>query len=148
MTPEQHMDRVERIAELLARPDPHSRQKRREQTEKIKMIIAAQQRFDSEMLERDKVALLCARKTNDERSYRMPTILRIGPYRFFFYAGDSREPAHVHVVRDDCVAKFWLDPVLLERRGAFRRAELNRVLKLVEEHREELLGGWNDYFNG
>ena len=40
----------------------------------------------------------------------MPTILREGPYRFFFYASDREEPPHVHVERDDRVAKFWLDP--------------------------------------
>jgi len=26
----------------------------------------------------------------------MPTILRIGSYRFFFYAGDRDEPQHIH----------------------------------------------------
>ena len=31
----------------------------------------------------------------------MPTILREGPYRFFFYASDREEPLHVHVERDD-----------------------------------------------
>lgn len=43
----------------------------------------------------------------------MPTILRIGPFRLFFYAGDGNEPAHIHVARDKAVAKFWLDPVML-----------------------------------
>ena len=43
----------------------------------------------------------------------MPTILRQGPYRFFFYAGDRDEPVHVHVERDDSIAKFWLDPLRL-----------------------------------
>ena len=41
----------------------------------------------------------------------MPTILRDGPYRCFFYSGEGREPPHVHVERDDAVAKFWLHPV-------------------------------------
>jgi hypothetical protein len=49
----------------------------------------------------------------------MPTVLRIGPYRLFFYAGDRDEPEHVHVERDDRVAKFWLDPVRLQRSGGF-----------------------------
>ena len=35
----------------------------------------------------------------------MPTILRVGPYRFFFYAGDRDEPEHIHVERDDNVTK-------------------------------------------
>jgi hypothetical protein len=40
----------------------------------------------------------------------MPTVLRIGSYRFFFCAGDCGEPAHVHVERERHKAKFWLDP--------------------------------------
>ena len=42
----------------------------------------------------------------------MPTILRVGPYRFFFYAGDKDEPLHIHVERNDKVAKerrIWQD---------------------------------------
>ena len=29
-----------------------------------------------------------------------PTVLRAGPYRFFFYSGDRLEPPHVPVERD------------------------------------------------
>ncbi|MDP3297850.1 MAG: DUF4160 domain-containing protein, partial [Thermodesulfovibrionia bacterium] len=47
----------------------------------------------------------------------MPTVLRVGPYRFFFYAGDRDEPQHIHVERDDKIAKFWLDPVRLQSSG-------------------------------
>jgi uncharacterized protein DUF4160 len=41
----------------------------------------------------------------------MPTVLRFPSYRFFFYAGDREEPPHVHVEREDRLAKFWLEPV-------------------------------------
>jgi len=41
----------------------------------------------------------------------MPTVLREGPYRFYFYASDGGEPPHVHVQRENMVAKFWLAPV-------------------------------------
>lgn len=30
----------------------------------------------------------------------MPTILRDGPYRLFFYSNEGEEPPHVHVERD------------------------------------------------
>jgi hypothetical protein len=76
----------------------------------------------------------------------MPTVLRVGPYRFFFYAGDGHEPAHVHVERDTSVAKFWLDPVWLARSRGFRRTELRDITRLVNEHATELLEAWNDYF--
>ena len=76
----------------------------------------------------------------------MPTALRVGPYRFFFYAGDRGEPRHVHVEREASRAKFWLDPVRLQESGGFRGAELNRLAALVEDHRDELVRAWDDYF--
>lgn len=78
----------------------------------------------------------------------MPTVLRSGPYRFFFYAGDRDEPPHVHIERDKQIAKFWLDPVRLQNSGGVSRPELNRIQKLVDEQREDLLRSWNEYFNG
>lgn len=41
---------------------------------------------------------------------KMPTSLRIGAYRFYFYSYDCNEPRHTHVDRDENMAKFWLDP--------------------------------------
>ena len=76
----------------------------------------------------------------------MPTVFRSGPFRFFFYAGDGGEPPHVHVERDDCAAKFWLDPVRLERSHGFRRKEINQVRALVEEHQQQLLESWHEFF--
>jgi hypothetical protein len=62
----------------------------------------------------------------------MPTALRVGPFRFFFYAGDGAEPPPlIHVERDDSEAKFWLDPLRLDRSGRFRREEINRIRGLV-----------------
>jgi len=78
----------------------------------------------------------------------MPTVLRIGPYRFFFYAGDRDEPPHIHVERENKKAKFWLDPVRLQKSRGFSRQEINRIQRLVEENRERLLGGWDEYFHG
>jgi hypothetical protein len=76
----------------------------------------------------------------------MPTVLREGPYRFYFYASDRDEPVHVHVERDDDTAKFWLEPVRLQSSKGFGRAELARLQWLVEQRREELLRAWNDFF--
>ena len=78
----------------------------------------------------------------------MPTILRVGPYRFFFYASDRDEPPHVHVEREDNVAKFWLDPVRLQSNGGFSRPEIARIGKVVSEHQSKFLEAWNEYFRG
>ena len=78
----------------------------------------------------------------------MPTVLRVGPYRFFFYAGDGGEPPHVHVERDESEAKLWLEPVRLERSGGFPAKELRRIEKTVTEHHKQLMDSWNDFFSG
>ena len=76
----------------------------------------------------------------------MPTVLRVGPYRFFFFAGDRDEAPHIHVEREDMVAKFWLDPIRLQRSGGFSRVEIGRIQRLVNEHQGELMEAWHDYF--
>lgn len=76
----------------------------------------------------------------------MPTVLRIGPYRFFFYSGDREEPRHVHVEREWNLSKFWLDPVRLAESGGFGRAEIRRLETLVREHATELRRAWDEYF--
>ena len=77
----------------------------------------------------------------------MPTVLRVGPYRFFFYAGDRDEPPHVHIERDVNVAKFWLDPIRFQSNRGFSRAELSKIQKLLNDHQEELNEAWHDYFD-
>ncbi|MBI3015949.1 MAG: DUF4160 domain-containing protein [Candidatus Tectomicrobia bacterium] len=76
----------------------------------------------------------------------MPTVLRSGPYRFFFYAGDRNEPLHIHVERDDKIAKVWLDPIRLQSSGGFHRAEIGEILKIINEHHSRFVEAWNGYF--
>jgi hypothetical protein len=78
----------------------------------------------------------------------MPTVHRSGPYRFFFYAGDRGEPPHVHVERDDCEVKFWLDSVRLARSYGFSAKEINVGERLVVDNLDLLLDAWNEFFNG
>ena len=77
-----------------------------------------------------------------------PTVLRTGPYRLFFFSSDKHEPPHVHVEREAKRAKFWLEPVELERNNGFAARELARITAIVDEHREELLRAWHDFFSG
>ena len=77
----------------------------------------------------------------------MPTVLRNGPYRIFFYSSDGAEAPHVHVERDNHVAKFWLDPVRLHSSGGFDRGQLHRIRGIVEDNRQTLLEAWHGYFD-
>lgn len=76
----------------------------------------------------------------------MPTVLREGPYRVYFYSHEPGEPPHVHVDRDDSSAKFWLEPVSLVVNLGFSARELRVIERLVMDHRERLLRAWHEYF--
>jgi hypothetical protein len=76
----------------------------------------------------------------------MPTVLKIGSYRFFFYASDKDEPLHVHIESGDKIAKFWLDPIRLQSSGGFNRIEISKLHKIIGENHLRLLEAWNEYF--
>lgn len=77
----------------------------------------------------------------------MPTVLNFGPYSFIFFSSDRGEPVHIHVKRDRKIAKFWLDPIKLDKNRGFKDHELNKIAVVISEHRETLLEAWHDYFD-
>jgi len=76
----------------------------------------------------------------------MPTVYKSGPYRFFFYAGDRNEPHHIHVERDDKLAKFWLDPIRYQNSVGFTRFELKEIRGIIKKQQESFMEAWNEYF--
>ena len=64
----------------------------------------------------------------------MPTVLRVGAYRFFFYANENNEPAHIHIQHELALAKFWLRPVAYASSTGFSAHELSKLKKLVEDN--------------
>ena len=68
----------------------------------------------------------------------MPTVLRLGPYRFHFYSREPGKPPHIPVAREDLEAKFWLQPVALARNLGYSAAELRQIRQLVTRHRHDL----------
>lgn len=79
----------------------------------------------------------------------MPVILRYKGYKFFFFSneGDPLEPIHVHVRKDDCIAKFWIVPeVVLQESYGFSSIELRELLKIAEENKRLIERCWHEYF--
>ena len=76
----------------------------------------------------------------------MPTVLRFGPYRLYFYSHEPNEAPHVHIDRDDQSCKFWLQSVALTRNLGFSAKELRDIEKLVVDNQQRLLEAWNEYF--
>ena len=77
----------------------------------------------------------------------MPTVLRIGNFRFYFYSNEAGEPPHIHIQSDNKTAKFWLEPAALSKSTRFTPKELKKLQKLVEDNRVLLLEAWYEYFD-
>lgn len=56
------------------------------------------------------------------------------------------EPAHIHVQRDNMLAKFRLEPVSLASPTRFPTIDVRKIRSLVMENRELLLEAWNEHF--
>ena len=77
-----------------------------------------------------------------------PTVLRIGPYRFYFFSKEEARP-HVHVGAHENAAKFWLSPVVgLATNWGLRRNELSVARRLIEDHLDEILAKWQEHLSG
>jgi len=75
-----------------------------------------------------------------------PTVLRSGPYRFFFFSNEGMEPAHIHVHREKMLAKFWLRPVGIARSTGFSPRELRSIQSIVIANHQNLMEAWDDFF--
>jgi hypothetical protein len=80
------------------------------------------------------------------KDLRMPTVMRVGPYSFYFFSHEPSEPPHIHVDRDERSAKFWLQPVGLARNFGFRSHELRAIQRIVEDNGDFLLSSWHGHF--
>ena len=76
----------------------------------------------------------------------MPTVLRSGPYRLYFYSHEPDEPPHVHIDRDEQTCKFWLETVALARNLGFSAKELRDIERLINRNQQRLLESWHAYF--
>ncbi len=75
----------------------------------------------------------------------MPTVLRVGSYRFHFYSDERNEPAHIHVRTSVGECKFWLDPVTLAKNRGLAAHTVRDIERLVYEHQEFLKEKYNEY---
>jgi hypothetical protein len=77
----------------------------------------------------------------------MPTVARIGPYRFFFFSNEGREPPHIHVEAGERLAKFWLQSVALSSSTRFKPHDLTEVQEIVAENQARFLAAWHEHFD-
>lgn len=76
----------------------------------------------------------------------MPTILRINGYRFFFTL--MIIPLLIFMLkRQECTAKFNLNPIELVKSKRFNAREINKIRRLVFYNVQLFKTKWDEYFN-
>lgn len=76
----------------------------------------------------------------------MPSVLRIGAFRFFFYSNENAEPPHIHIRAAESEAKFWLESIALVWNKGFNKRELRRIERHIADNHESLLEAWQEFF--
>lgn len=76
----------------------------------------------------------------------MPTVLRKYGFRFHFYSQEPDEPPHIHVEKEGCRAKVWLNSVEFAKHGGFKAPDQKRILEIVADHRQLMIEAWHEYF--
>jgi hypothetical protein len=75
-----------------------------------------------------------------------PTIFFFNKYRFFFNSREERRK-HVHIATSDGTAKFWIEPIVsLADYYNLSSKQLNQLMKIVEEKKDEIIKAWNIHF--
>jgi len=76
----------------------------------------------------------------------VPTLLNINGFKFFFYANEHL-PMHIHVSHGDGFAKIELLTLNVVQ-NYLKPKELKTALVIVEEHRDDFIRRWNEWFDG
>jgi hypothetical protein len=77
----------------------------------------------------------------------MPTVLKIGSFRFHFYSDEGKEPPHIHIETPEGECKFWLDPVRLARNQGVPPGIVRNIEKIVFEYNTLLMEKYNEFQN-
>jgi hypothetical protein len=76
----------------------------------------------------------------------VPTVLKSGRYRFFFFSNEGAEPRHIHVESDDNHAKFWLEPIDLVKSVGYKKRELREIREFIEDNIQLFKAVWDAHF--
>ena len=66
-----------------------------------------------------------------------PLFKREKGYTFKIFSNEENR-MHVHVIKDDCEAKVWLEPrVEIAENDGFANHEMNQIIKIVKENADD-----------
>jgi hypothetical protein len=76
----------------------------------------------------------------------MPTVLKIGDMRFFFFSREELR-MHIHIITPNGEAKYWLEPEIeLAINHKLSQQKLNEIEKIIKENSYEFKRAWIKHF--
>ena len=75
----------------------------------------------------------------------MPTLFVFFGFRFMFYSNDH-SPIHVHIIKDQCEAKYNVSPLEQIYNHGFKNREIALIESIIEENTGVIIERWNNYF--
>ena len=76
-----------------------------------------------------------------------PSVFREKGYRFYFLSNEENR-LHIHVTGEEGEAKYWIEPIVsLAVAHGLNQKKLNKIQKIVEEHKDEIIKAWQKHFN-
>lgn len=75
----------------------------------------------------------------------MPTVLRKGQFRFYFFSDEGKEPGHIHIESSNGDCKFWLSPVMLAKNRGIKEHDLNEIERIIYDNLDLLKKEYYEY---
>jgi hypothetical protein len=82
---------------------------------------------------------------NYTQGFKLPTILKIDGFRFFFFSNEH-SPEHIHIEKGDTYARIELESLKVTDSYNLDSKDLKKLVALVKKNKEKLQGDWNEYF--
>ena len=76
----------------------------------------------------------------------MPTVFIVFGFRFLFYSNDH-EPIHIHIIKDDCEAKYNVCPIEQIYNHGFKKHQIAIIESIIEENEMIIVERWKTFFN-
>ena len=75
----------------------------------------------------------------------MPTLFVFFGFRFLFYSNDH-EPVHIHIVKDDCEAKYNVNPIQQVYNRGYKKREIALIESIIVENQDVIIDRWKTFF--
>ena len=65
---------------------------------------------------------------------------------FLDFVLNDHEPVHIHIVKDDCEAKYNVNPIQQVYNRGYKKREIALIESIIEENQDVIIDRWKTFF--